>query len=187
MRHQPSIVDAVAMKSAADLIVDAALRHFRERVAHHRGEARIVVGIVATQEQRKHERVGKLRRLPEASIDGVVRSRERMRRGDRQVARNLSFGRGVGAERSQSLRELLDIMLNFVRAALVRVGGGQQHARKAGHTLAIDRRKIGAAKKRLRIGREEHRQRPSATPGDHLHRFHVDLIEVGPLLAIDLD
>ena len=36
MRHQPSIIDAVAMEPAADLIVNAALRHFGQRVAHHR-------------------------------------------------------------------------------------------------------------------------------------------------------
>ena len=110
-----------------------------------------------------------------------------MRRDDRQIALDLAVGRGVGAERAERLGQLLDVMLNFVRAAFVGVRGRHQHARKSRHPLAIDRRKIGAAEKRLRVGREEHRQRPSAASGDHLHRFHVDLIEVGPLLAIDFD
>ena len=78
-------------------------------------------------------------------------------------------------------------MLHLVRAAFVGFRCRHQHARKSRHPLAIDRRKIGAAEKRLRLGREEHRQRPSAAPGDHLHRFHIDVVEVGALLAIDLD
>ena len=36
-------------------------------------------------------------------------------------------------------------------------------------------------------GVKKHRHRPAAPPGHHLHRVHVDLIQVGPLLAVHLD
>ena len=43
------------------------------------------------------------------------------------------------------------------------------------------------AKNGLLVGREEDRERPAAAPAHELHDELVDLIEVGALLAIDLD
>ena len=48
-------------------------------------------------------------------------------------------------------------------------------------------REVGAAVERLEVGREEDRHRPAAVPGHRLDGGHVDLVEVGPLLAVDLD
>ena len=36
------------------------------------------------------------------------------------------------------------------------------------------------------VGREEHRHRPAAAAGHRLHGLHVDGVDVGPLLAVDL-
>ena len=48
--------------------------------------------------------------------------------------------------------------------------------------------KVGAAEERHLVGRQEHRQRPAAGAlRQHLVRGLVDLVDVGPLLAIDLD
>ena len=63
----------------------------------------------------------------------------------------------------------------------------QQHALEAGPAIAIVRREVGAAVERLQVRRQEHRHRPAALAGQQLHGGHVDLIEVGPFLAIDLD
>jgi hypothetical protein len=62
-----------------------------------------------------------------------------------------------------------------------------QHLGKARHAVARLRRKVGAAVERLPVGREKHRHRPAAVLGERLHRLHIDRVDVGPLLAIDLD
>ena len=48
------------------------------------------------------------------------------------------------------------------------------------------RRPIGSAVDRRAVGRQEHRQRPAALLAHRVQRAHVDVIDVGPLLAIDL-
>ena len=55
------------------------------------------------------------------------------------------------------------------------------------HAARALRRPIRAAIKRLQLGRQKHAHRPAAVPREHLHRVHVNLIEVRPLLAIDFD
>ena len=48
-------------------------------------------------------------------------------------------------------------------------------------------REVGAAEERVAVGVEEDGHRPAAVAGHRLHGRHVDLVEVGPLLAVDLD
>jgi hypothetical protein len=47
--------------------------------------------------------------------------------------------------------------------------------------------KYGAAVERREVRSEEHVQRPAAAETQRLHRGHVDAIDVGTLLAVDLD
>ena len=47
--------------------------------------------------------------------------------------------------------------------------------------------KVRAAVERLALWRQEHAHRPTAAAGHVLHGSHIDGVEVGPLLAIDLD
>ena len=62
-----------------------------------------------------------------------------------------------------------------------------QHHAKARHPLARLGGEVGAAVERDALGIEEGGQRPAAVPRHPLHRLHVDRVEVGALLAIDLD
>ena len=48
-------------------------------------------------------------------------------------------------------------------------------------------REVGAAVERHALRRQEHGHRPAAVPGHGLHGLHVDGVEVGALLAVDLD
>ena len=48
-------------------------------------------------------------------------------------------------------------------------------------------REVGAAEERLAVGREEDGERPAAAAGDRDDGLHVDRVDVGPLLAVDLD
>ena len=78
------------------------------------------------------------------------------------------------------------LLVTSLRAVAVCARDRHQDARKSRHPAAILGRIVGAAEERAPVRREEHRQRPTAAPGDHLHRVHVDLVEVGPLFAINL-
>ncbi len=53
--------------------------------------------------------------------------------------------------------------------------------------VAVPRRKVGAAEEWLPVRRQEHGHRPAAPAGEHSYRFHVDVVDVGALLSIDLD
>ena len=49
------------------------------------------------------------------------------------------------------------------------------------------RREVGAAEEGLAIGGEPHAHRPPSTPGEELYGRHVDRVDVGSLLPVDLD
>ena len=53
--------------------------------------------------------------------------------------------------------------------------------------VAVLGREVGAAEERPAVGGQEHRHRPAAAVAEGLQRGHVDLVDVGPLLAVDLD
>ena len=76
------------------------------------------------------------------------------------------------------------------RGALLAIRGGdaRQEIDESGQPVAGVLRKIGAAEERLAGGRQEHRQRPAAGAArEQRVRRLVDLVEVRPLLAVDLD
>ena len=58
---------------------------------------------------------------------------------------------------------------------------------KDGHPVPRLGREVRAGVERLAAGREEHRHRPAALPGHRDGRVHVERVDVGPLLAVDLD
>ena len=49
------------------------------------------------------------------------------------------------------------------------------------------RRKIRPAEERFQVRRQPHAHRPAATARGRLHEGHVDVVHVGPLLAIHFD
>ena len=77
--------------------------------------------------------------------------------------------------------------LDFGVAVAVGLGHGFQQAGEAGHIVAVNGREVGAAVEGLAVGGEEHGHGPAAAAGQHLHRFHVYGVQVGPLLAVNLD
>ena len=106
-----------------------------------------------------------------ASEGSAAFSRRRLRIGERQ-------------------RGLQSLVLLHDRTSLlaIRRGDTRQQIREAGEPVARGLREIGAAEERLLRRREKHRQRPAAAPlREHRVRGLIDLIEVRPLLAVDLD
>ena len=80
----------------------------------------------------------------------------------------------------------------LVLCHLFRLGGEQvvyalQHLGKAGSAETRIGREVGAAPERLGLGRQEHRQRPAPVLAQQRQRVLVDGVDIGALLAIDLD
>ena len=73
--------------------------------------------------------------------------------------------------------------------ALLIPGGadGLHHHPEPGHPLTGLGREVGAAVEGDAVGVAEGRQRPAAPAGHPLQRLHVDGVDVGSFLAVDLD
>ena len=81
------------------------------------------------------------------------------------------------------------VLLGDRRALLaIRDREPREEVEKPRAAVARFLREVGAAEERRAIGRQEHREGPAARlAGQERVRGLVDLVEVGPLLAIDLD
>ena len=87
----------------------------------------------------------------------------------------------------QHLHDLVALAAGVVAPPGPGVGDRGQHPAEAGHARPVGLRVVGAGVERAPLGGEEHRHRPAAVPGHGLDRVHVDAVQVGPLLAVDLD
>ncbi len=104
-----------------------------------------------------------------------------------QPRRQIGLGTGRAGHLAQVLGQVAGLLDDLLPAILPGVGHGRQHLVEARHALARLGRPISAAIERLQVGRQEDRHRPAAAAGHHLHRVHVNLVQVRPLFAIDLD
>ena len=81
---------------------------------------------------------------------------------------------------TQRLGQRRDVLLDVV-------GPCAPHVVDRGHQLhELRLREVGAAVERLAGRSHEHGHRPTAAAGHRLHRVHVDRVDVGSFLAIDL-
>ena len=96
---------------------------------------------------------------------------------------------GVAAWRNAGERRAKSVAVAPDPQGIVMVGPGDgtQHVGKAGSAVSRLRREIGPAPERVAVGRQKHRHRPAALLAEGMQGRHIDLIDIGPLLAIDLD
>ena len=106
---------------------------------------------------------------------GAVRGARRTRSPGSVVRRLDGVGQRVG------------LLLDLVAPVAPGVVDGVEDPAEAGHAVAVAGREVGAAEERPAVGGEEHRHRPAAAAGHGLDRLHVDGVDVGTLLAVDLD
>ena len=175
------------METAADVVAHPAEGHRPQGAEHHRARRfGAGAGVFAGQEQ-EFRRTRELRRVTEAAAAFVEAARPLgRRRVEHGVIRRCPIGR-----RRRSGAQPGD------RGGGRRGDAGGILTPRPGH-LAADveqrrpppgrgRRKVGAAVERLERRRQPDAHRPAAAAGGRLHEGHVDAIDVGPLLAIDLD
>ena len=187
VRHQPVRVGAVAGEAAADLVVDPAVRHPVEGEGHHLEHVGVLAAVPRAHEELQGHRRGELGSPAKAAVRGLERGGQA---GDGCIELSaLDIGPArldieLVAEVRPKLPPLLD---DLVATVAVRLGDRAQHPRETGHPVAVIGREVGAAEERLERRRQEDAHRPAAAAGQGLDRGHVDVVEVGPLLAVDLD
>jgi hypothetical protein len=85
------------------------------------------------------------------------------------------------------LRDLVAMRDDAVAVVLPAVGDALEHRHEAGPSAAILRREVGSADEGGQVRGEPHTHRPAAAAGGGLHERHVNLVHVGPFLAVHLD
>ncbi len=187
VRHQPLLVDAIAVESAAELVVHAALGHGAQGLLQH-AHALLVAGAlgVAQQELEGHG-LGKLGGAAKAAVVRLELVCQRTEGVVEQLVAQRASGHPGGGGRADMLDQLLARVQQLASAVAIGVGDAQQHAPEGRQTMAILGRKVSAAIERHAIWRHEHCHRPAAAAGHGLNSGHIDIIDIGSLFAVDLD
>ena len=186
MRHQPEFVGAVARVTAAQVVIDAALRQLVECQGHGFAVKRRRRRTGHVPEKFEHGGLRKFRR-PRCSAahridDAEQHPRRMIQNGHRWFLPALGLGLLLQC-RAQCVRVGDDGFL------LRPVGFGDplQDIWKAGPSIARGRRKISATPERLAVWRQEHGQRPAAVFAHQRQRGLINVVHVRPLFPVDLD
>ena len=187
VRHAPVGVDRIAVKTAADVVAHAAERHRLQRLRHHEGRRVVARARGLAQQEQQLARTRKLRRVAKPAARLV----ERLRKLRDTLLQRIRVGH-VSARRHRSqppdlLGEIFSRQLHFRALLLPHPDDLAKDLGKSRPSPSRVGRKVGAAVKRLEIGRQPHAHRPAARSRRRLHERHVDAIDVGPLFAIDFD
>ncbi len=166
--------------------MDAAVRHPVERPPRHRRSV-LAARARGAREQRGQEARGReLRRAAEAAVDGVVLGAQRLERAVEQ--RGVRRGARLAPRaRAQGLDDLARGALHGVPPLPPGRRDGLEHLHEGRHPRPRRRREVGAGVERAAVGRQEDRHRPAALAGGRDHGLHVERVDVGALLAVDLD
>ena len=186
MRREPALVDRVAGKAAAEMIKNAAFADVVERDLDG-GKITLLAGAQAgAPQQLEQRRLRKFRRAAGAAVDRIDDA-AKLARGIVEFGDADRDGAGLPCRGREPLHQRGTVALDLLRLLAEQPRHFAQHVDKG--RFAVTRRigKIGAAPDRLAVGRQKHGQRPAALLAQMMQRRHVDLIDVGPLLTVDLD
>ena len=126
---------------------------------------------------------------PKPPWRGSNAARGRRRGGGARRARAASAGaapRGVGRARDL-LRDLPGRVLEGLALVSPRLRDPQEERPEPRPAVAVLRREVGPGEEGLPVRQEEGRERPAAASRRELDGGHVDVVDVGSLLAVDLD
>ena len=187
MRHEPLGVGRVAVEAAAELVADAPVRHRIERSPGDRQRPGVVGRDEAPEQELDRHRLRELRGAPPTAVAGVERRLDPGRRRFEQRRGRVRGDGGHAVLRDERLDQALPGAFDLAALLTPRPVDALQHLDEGRHAVARFVREVRAAVEGLTVRRQEHGHRPAATAGHGLDRGHVDLVEVRPLLAVDLD
>ena len=121
---------------------------------------------------------------PHSASDAAERARRPRRRRRRSTGR--SSPGATSADAAEGAGELVGLLEQLVALGVPELVDALAQLDEADHPAAALLREVGAGEERPAVGRAEHRHRPAALAGHGLGRLHVDGVDVGPLLAVDL-
>ena len=183
---QPVRVDGVAGEPAAEVVVHAARGHRVEgRLDHRPGDGRAAAGDGPDHEVHVLRR-RELRGAAEAAPGVVVVRLEPLGGGLQHLGTRHVVGRLHLPALAERPGELGGLGGEVVAAVLPGVVDRLEHLHEGRHAAVALLRVVRAPVERLARWGEEHRHRPTATPGHGLDGVHVDGVDVGPLLPVDL-
>ncbi len=182
----PGLVGGVAGEPPAELVVDAPLRHPIQGDHHHLERVRLFAHRPPKEELERHG-LRELGRRTEPTPSAVEGTTERCH----GLAGDL-LGQGPVGGRElprtcDRLRHPARLHDELVTPLAPGVGDPLQYLSERRHAVGRLRWEVGARVEGTSVGGEERGQRPSSVAVHGLHRVHVDPVEVGPLLAVDLD
>ncbi len=93
---------------------------------------------------------------------------------------------GLGGA-SDEVRQLVGGAVDLLALVAPGVGDPVEHFRERRQAVLRLGGEVRSAEERFAVGSQEHRHRPAASGPEGLQGRHVDLVHVGPFLAIDLD
>ena len=186
MRHEPFLVDAVAREAAAEMIVDAALRDLRQREVDRLERMRQPEAEARAPQKFEELRLRKFRRAPDAAMHRIDRLHQPRRElGEHRLWRRRA--RIVPALRLEPVLQHVGILPHLVLLVAIDARDFIQYTDECRPAVALLLGEIGAAPERLGVRGEEHGERPAALLAELVQRAHVDRVDIGPLLAVDLD
>ncbi len=186
MRDQPALVHGIARESAAEMVVDAALAHARQRKLDQAEVAFIVQAQAGAPEKLEHHGLRELGRAAHPAMDGIDQAGDaigravELGRGDHPAALR---ARALGKTRHQGAAVLLHARWIVTKHPLDLA----QEVDERRFSVSGGLGKIRAAPERLPVRGQKHGERPAAMLAEVVQCRHVDLIDVGAFLAVDLD
>ena len=168
------------------MIVNAALAHSLKRMLGRLEKARIAAACPRAPQHLQQRRLRKFGRAAQAAVDGIEHVADLRRRGIELAQADGDFAgrpRLLGKPRQQRVAVLRDLVRFFAEQPR----HFAQHVGESRPPEARRVRKISAAPHRLALRRQEHGERPAALLAKQMQRVHVDLVDVGPFLAVDFD
>src|SRR5258708_38571576 len=128
----------------------------------------------------------KLRSLPKPSMLRIEHAERRLLNRSNDARGNPPAAPG---KRLRLRNRALDHLRLFHHVAiffLVRAGDAEQYSLETRTPVAVSRREIRAAIKRLTVGRKKSSQRPAALPADRADCGLISAVDVRTLIAVHL-
>jgi hypothetical protein len=145
------------------------------------------LGLASPEQELDRRGRRELGRAAEAAIGAVVLAPEGVHGGVERALVEGLIGRLQERPASQPLGDPAAALADLLAALVPCLRHRLEHRAPARHAHARVGREVGAGEERDLLGREEDVQRPAALARHRLARLHVDRVEVGPLLAVELD